>query len=106
MSKIFVKVIVFDHENNVLQHHYLDAEKWDLPGGRVEVGEQPKDAAARELLERTGYSVIPEDICLLANFTDKDGDDIHIYEATSVERVGEPQTEIRWKAAKAIVGGY
>jgi 8-oxo-dGTP pyrophosphatase MutT (NUDIX family) len=33
---------------------------WGLPGGRVERGEEPRPAAARELHEEAGFAVAPE----------------------------------------------
>jgi 8-oxo-dGTP pyrophosphatase MutT (NUDIX family) len=33
---------------------------WSVPGGEVEDGESPLDAAVRETLEETGYAVVPE----------------------------------------------
>ncbi|WP_436772478.1 NUDIX hydrolase [Yinghuangia sp. YIM S09857] len=32
---------------------------WDVPGGHMEAGESPAEAAARELAEETGYAVDP-----------------------------------------------
>lgn len=93
---IFVKIILFDDNDRVLQHHYLDANKWDIPSGRVEDGETPQAAAVRELKERTGYSTTEESLELLDSFVDSESDMIFVFEASTARKTGEPQTEIRW----------
>ncbi len=51
----FVKIKISDEDGKVLMHHYLRAGKYDLPAGKIEENELPAKAAARELLERTGF---------------------------------------------------
>lgn len=52
----FVYVIAFDPEGRFLmvRHH---SRSWEMPGGRIEEGETPEDAAHREFLEETGLGV-------------------------------------------------
>lgn len=45
-----------------------NAGKWGLPGGVIEVGEQPDIAAARELKEETNIDVDPSDLTLLDGY--------------------------------------
>ncbi|HUZ84304.1 MAG TPA: NUDIX hydrolase [Gaiellales bacterium] len=74
---------------------------WDLPGGFVEAGEHPEQAARRELLEETGVEV--ELTGLLGIWCDRYGPGGHTinvhYGARPVggrERVGSDVAEIAW----------
>lgn len=95
----YVKIIIKDNDGKVSQHHYLRAEKWGLPSGRIEAEEKPIQAAARELLERTGYSIDPKDLKLNKKFLDKDKDQIYVFfsHIDNVVKSQPPQIEIRWK---------
>ena len=41
----------------VLRGHEPQSGRWSIPGGHVEPGETPAEAAAREALEETGLTV-------------------------------------------------
>lgn len=53
----YVRVKIKDKQGNHLQHHFVRVNRWGLPAGGIEKGETPRQAAARELLERTGYKI-------------------------------------------------
>ena len=55
--------VVRDRERGVLllwRHRFVtDAWGWEIPGGRIDHGETPAEAAARETLEETGWHPAP-----------------------------------------------
>ncbi|MGH2490622.1 MAG: NUDIX hydrolase [Candidatus Limnocylindria bacterium] len=46
--------VIFDEHDRVLLCHRRDLDAWNLPGGGVEQGETPWDAAVREVREEVG----------------------------------------------------
>ncbi|MES2953786.1 MAG: NUDIX hydrolase [Patescibacteria group bacterium] len=100
----FVLIYVSDEEGRTLEHFYQRSRVWSVPAGKIKQGELPVDAAARELLERTGYAVDPlhlvdEGIEPLLGGEVAFKFKTHKQHLTMVARPGEQggyATEIRW----------
>jgi 8-oxo-dGTP diphosphatase len=59
-------VFLVDPEGRILMQHRaatarISPNQWALPGGKIEVGETPDEAARREVLEETGLTVAAVD---------------------------------------------
>ena len=95
---IYVKTIIKDG-NKILHTKYLRINEWDIPGGKIDPGEIPIDAAARELRERTGYTIDAKNLKFI-----KIEDNFGIYEGNikDIKKVAEPgelggyKTQIKW----------
>src|SRR3972149_10107962 len=53
-------VVVSDDRRKVLLHRREVFFLWDLPGGGIEIGESPEQAAVRETREEMGYEIAVE----------------------------------------------
>jgi 8-oxo-dGTP pyrophosphatase MutT (NUDIX family) len=56
MFPISVKGVVLDPAGRVLLLRN-ERDEWELPGGRIEIGESPEECVAREIAEETGWRV-------------------------------------------------
>lgn len=94
----WINVIPLTKEGEVVfieqYRHGTGEVSLEIPGGMVDAGEEPRDAAARELLEETGYEaseVVPlgrtrPNPAIQNNW-------LHTFLARGVERRGEPQNQ-------------
>ncbi|QFU81587.1 NUDIX domain-containing protein [Natronorubrum aibiense] len=78
--------------------------EWTLPGGHMEVGEEPAAAAVRELEEETGVTVAPDVLEILgaASMPPRDGKHVTTihYVADRANATGEPMAGSDASAAR------
>lgn len=87
--------VVHDPDRGVLllwRHRFItDTWGWEIPAGRIEVGETPEQAAARETLEETGWRAGP--LTKLGAYAPSNGSSdqmFHVFVADGAEHVGDP----------------
>lgn len=88
-------VVVDDPDLGVLllwRHRFItDTWGWEIPAGRVDPGESPAEAAAREVLEETGWR--PGSLEPLVTYHPTNGSSdatFHLFVAASAEHRGDP----------------
>jgi 8-oxo-dGTP pyrophosphatase MutT (NUDIX family) len=90
--------VVHDPQRGVLlirRHRFVtDSWGWEIPGGRIDAGETPADAAARETLEETGWR--PGPVRPLFSYHPAPGgvdQTFHVFAADGAVEEGEPDAD-------------
>ncbi|TAH34197.1 NUDIX domain-containing protein [Candidatus Saccharibacteria bacterium] len=87
---IVTAVIVRDGKYLLIQENHMpDKGKWNLPGGKLDMGEDPREAVVREVREETGLVFEPT----------------HIVGIHSVRRTDVPGTEAGVHVLRIAFGG-
>ncbi|HET9896321.1 MAG TPA: NUDIX domain-containing protein [Streptosporangiaceae bacterium] len=54
------RTVTIDDHGHIIPGRYPGVSTWTIPGGVIDPGEQPADAAVRECCEETGIIAVPE----------------------------------------------
>ncbi|MDN5284665.1 MAG: hydrolase [Mucilaginibacter sp.] len=57
--KTDIRAVIFNDQNEILLVKEKADGKWSLPGGWADIGQSPTEAAVKEALEETGFTVKP-----------------------------------------------
>lgn len=82
-------------------------DAWGLPGGKLELNENPKLAAARETVEETGVVVAPHDLIPLYFAVDDDGHRVQTFLAkkwSGEARQGDAGP-VKWLSPRELLSG-
>ena len=110
-------VLVDDPDRGVLlmwRHRFLSDEwGWEIPGGMVDPGETPEQAARRECIEESGWAPGPmRPVCRFRPIAGLSSQTFWIFSAAGAEQVGEPDPDeaerVEWvprEEFRRLVGG-
>lgn len=89
---------VLIHNNKVLTHKDVNKDHYALPGGRIQIGENSKEALRREIQEELGKEIeIKQYIATIENFFEMDNKKYHeIYFLYNVEFLNEDDKMINY----------
>jgi len=106
-----VGIVVLNDKDEVLliksNRYITQSEEWEIPAGRVEKGESLKDAAVRETLEETGYTISEPKLVYKYNPSIGSSDQVFtLFKAVAIEKEEDfdknEVAEIAWVSRKKI----
>jgi ADP-ribose pyrophosphatase YjhB (NUDIX family) len=58
VGKVSVRALIIKDGKALISRDVFDLDTWDIPGGRLHLGENPEDGVRREVMEELGVEII------------------------------------------------